>query len=53
MNDLLILAEGVSGAFKFIVNFESSRGIEPLTFRFGTLLDVLLKVHITVKNQKV
>lgn len=53
MNDLLTLAEGVSGAFKFTVNLESSRGMEPLNFRFGTLSDALLKVHITVKNQKV
>ena len=53
MNDLLTLAEGVSGAFKFTVNLESSSGMEPLTFRFGTLSDALLKVHITVKNQKV
>lgn len=53
MNDLLTLTEGVSGAFKFTVNLESSRGMEPLNFRFGTLSDALLKVHITVKNQKV
>lgn len=50
MNDLLILVEGVSGVFKFIVNLEFLWGMEFLIFRFGILLDVLLKVYIIVKN---